>query len=76
MSANTSYCPDRLDSRERLSVTKFISSVDRALARRLDALLDRLERRRQIDALAAMDDRLLSDVGLGRADVERLRRQS
>lgn len=74
MSANTSYCPETVGSRERPSVAKAISSLDRALARWLDLLLDRLERRRQLGALAAMDDRMLADVGLGPADVERLRR--
>lgn len=48
-------------------------------ARALEALRDRLESRRKrrgaarsLRALERLDDRLLSDVGLTRADVERM----
>jgi uncharacterized protein YjiS (DUF1127 family) len=53
----------------------YFMRIGRGLERRaiavLDAVFEYSERRRQRRQLAALDDRLLRDIGLSRADVER-----
>lgn len=51
---------------------RFLSRVWRGISAYLPRLRASAERR-QIDALAGLDDRLLADIGLDRADVQALR---
>lgn len=51
---------------------RFLSRVWRGISACLPRLRTPAERR-QIDALAGLDDRLLADIGLERADVQALR---
>jgi uncharacterized protein YjiS (DUF1127 family) len=48
----------------------------RIFASALDAWLDWSDRRRQLRSFAALDDRMLADLGLSRADVESTRRSA
>jgi hypothetical protein len=43
--------------------------VSGGLVAAFDGLLDRLERRREVASLAALDDRSLKDIGLTRSDL-------
>ena len=54
----------------RASLTALIIAVDGWLGRIVDALLEWQRRQRDRAALSALDDRMLSDIGLSRADVE------
>ncbi len=62
-------------SLRRGQVTAWARTIGRALARALGALLESLERARQRRRLSALDDRMLKDIGLSRADVEGERRR-
>jgi uncharacterized protein YjiS (DUF1127 family) len=51
--------------------SSFGDHLQRWLTVALDRLLDHLEQRRELAALARMDDRSLKDIGLTRTDLAR-----
>jgi len=59
------------------SLDELASSVNRRANRALialfDSILDGCDRRRELAELSRMDQRSLSDLGLARADLERVR---
>ena len=57
-----------------LSASTRSPALGRLFAAAIDAWLDWSDRRRQLRDLATLDDRMLTDLGLNRADVERTRR--
>lgn len=70
MSSTHGYVLDGTAKGPALSGWAFVSRLARSAARGLDVLLEWQERASQRGHLASLEDHMLKDVGLSRADVE------
>ena len=65
----SSYCQDSVVNASRRSVAPSLP-LSSGLVRAFEAIERMIQRHRERKALSAMDDRLLRDIGVTRADVD------
>ncbi|MGK9237226.1 DUF1127 domain-containing protein [Inquilinus limosus] len=54
--------------------TSFLAAFGAWAVNLVDRVMDRLERRRQSRQLDSLSDAMLADIGIGRCDIERVKR--